>query len=113
MNKADQRHGASDPMTENHEPRQAIPFVVDDPSTKSLGITATTLAVDAAVLRENIARSVRALSEVLSSASAVGLFTLQSVSLTMTVTAEGGVAFLGVAKTGVTGGITLTFERPK
>jgi hypothetical protein len=69
------------------------------------------LSVDS--LKQNLKEVTDAVSDFLSDIRAVGEFHLQEVQMQVEVSAEGGIHFIGTAKAGGKGAITLTFARPK
>ena len=93
-----------------------IPIIVDTsdgPQPGTLGVltfSARVKEIDADLLRQSLARLSEQISTLLHDVKQVGAFRLKEVQLQVEVTAEGGVALIGVAKAGVTGAITLTFS---
>jgi hypothetical protein len=61
-------------------------------------------------LKENLQYVSNALMTVLADIRKIGQFKLQQVEIQVEVTAEGGVHFIGTAKVGGKGAITLTFS---
>lgn len=66
--------------------------------------------MDAGKIRESLTQLSAQLSGLFQDIKHVGAFQLTQVQLQVGVTAEGGVALIGVAKAGVSGTITLTFS---
>src|SRR5262245_40054070 len=92
-----------------------IPVIVErekEPQSGTLGVlTATTQIkeIDTDKIRQSFSKLSEQLSTLLQDIKQVGQFKLKEVQLQVEVTAEGGVALIGVAKAGVSGAITLTF----
>jgi hypothetical protein len=66
--------------------------------------------IDVEQLRQSFARLSAQISSLLQDMKQVGSFQLKEVQLQVEITAEGGVALIGLAKAGMTGAITLTFS---
>ncbi len=92
-----------------------IPVIVErgkEPQSGTLGVlTAATQIkeIDTEKMRQSFSKLSEQLSILLQDIKQVGQFKLKEVQLQVEVTAEGGVALIGVAKVGVSGAITLTF----
>lgn len=92
-----------------------IPVIVDsggDTQPGTLGVLtsgARIKEIDTELLQQSLARLSEQIATLLQDVKHVGAFRLKEVQLQVEVTAEGGVALIGIAKAGVTGAITLTF----
>ena len=96
---------------------ETIPFLVslpdqDHQETKGIfvpdgEIVLQNIPVDH--LKENLSKICQGLTTVLSDVKKVGSFKLKEVEIGVEVTADGGVNFVGTAKVGGKGAITLTF----
>ena len=92
-----------------------IPVIVErgnEPQPGTLGMLTTTTQlkqIDMDKMRHSFSTLSEQLSTLLQDIKQVGQFRLKEVQLQVEVTAEGGVALIGVAKAGVSGAITLTF----
>ncbi len=92
-----------------------IPVIVEratEPQSGTLGVLTSSTRIkeiDADTLRQSFSKLSEQLSTLLHDIKQVGQFKLTEVQLQVEVTAEGGVALIGVAKAGVSGAITLTF----
>lgn len=64
-------------------------------------------------LRANLKAATSSLAEVFSDIRQVGNFQLSEVTIEVEVSAEGGVNFIGTAKVGGSGSISLKFTQPK
>lgn len=95
---------------------RTIPVLVDsgnDTQPGTLGVLtsgARVKEIDVDLLRQSLAHLSEQISTLFHDIKKVGQFRLKEVQLQVEVTAEGGVALIGVAKAGVTGAITLTFS---
>ncbi len=81
-----------------------------DPRADAVLTEVRSIPVDA--IKGNLRHVAAAATEFLSDIRAVGEFELTEVQLQVEVSAEGGVHFIGTAKAGGKGAITLTFSRP-
>jgi len=92
-----------------------IPVIVEretapQPGTLGVLTSATQIKeIDTDKIRQSLSKLSEQLSTLLQDIKQVGQFKLKEVQLQVEVTAEGGVALIGVAKAGVSGAITLTF----
>lgn len=98
-----------------------IPFIVEvsptvDTDTKGFGDvverTTALVRIPAETLKRNLSETSGAVLEALQSLQAVGEYRLKKVVLQVEISAEGGVSFVGTAKAGAKGAVTLEFEAP-
>ncbi|MGE3538496.1 MAG: hypothetical protein AB7N91_13840 [Candidatus Tectimicrobiota bacterium] len=94
---------------------ETIPVLVEPtatPSAGTLGVLSPSLClenVNTARLRQSLAQLSEQISGLLQDIKNVGSFQLKEVQLQVAITAEGGVALVGLAKAGITGTIALKF----
>lgn len=84
----------------------------DSPQTGTLGLLSPSAHIqefDTATMRQSLAQLTGQVSALLQDIKSVGDFQLKEVTLQVAVTAEGGVALIGLAKAGVTGTMALKF----
>ena len=92
-----------------------IPVIVDDTSDNSsetLGILSPTSRLkelDMEKIRTSLTQLSGQIGEMFQGLKSAGPFQLQQVQLQVAITAEGGIALIGLTKAGVSGAITLTF----
>jgi hypothetical protein len=100
---------------------ETIPVIVeetDEPQSGTLGGVLTprsrTKEIDTGKLRQSISRLSEQISGIFADIKKVGDFQLKQIQLSVEITAEGGVALVGIAnaKAGAKGAITLTFAEP-
>jgi hypothetical protein len=94
---------------------QTIPVLVEPtavPTSGTLGVLTPSLSlqdIDTTRLRQSLAQLTEQISGVLQDIKTVGSFQLKEVQLQVAITAEGGVALVGLVKAGVSGTIALKF----
>jgi hypothetical protein len=104
------------PDNQVKEITDTIPVIVErSPETSSetlgiLGLSTSIEPIDTEKIRGSLTHLSGQISALLQDIKRVGDFQLKEVQLQVVVTAEGGVALIGLAKAGVTGAITLTFS---
>ncbi len=93
-----------------------IPVVVatDTSSPQTLGLGSSVQEriekIDAEVLRQSIGKLTGQLNSLFEDVQNVGNFELNSVQISLEISAEGGVALIGSAKAGAKGALSLTFS---
>ena len=93
-----------------------LPFIVEVPDlgeTKGLGrsnLSVEHQQLPIEILQTNLQQACEGLSDAFSGLKQVGDFKLKQVTIGIEVSAEGGISFVGTAKAGARGAITLTFE---
>ena len=84
--------------------------------TREFGPSAARIAQTASdvtdqLLKNSISRFVEAMQGILEDLPATGAFVVRSFQVQAQITAEGGIELIGSLSAGVTGGVTITFER--
>ena len=90
--------------------RKTLPFVVEVDTKGGSGIGVADIPVER--LRASLKEATGALAEVFEDIWQVGNFQLNEVTIGLEVSAEGGVQFIGSAKVGGKGSISLKFVPP-
>lgn len=91
---------------------QVLVEPTESPASGTLGVLSSNLHLqnmDVAKLRQAFAQLTEQISTLLQDTKHVGNFQLKEVQLQVAITAEGGVALVGLAKAGMTGTIALKF----